>query len=121
MRRAMTHIWTVMNEEIEKKVPKARGLLNKLLRTADVGIRRNLLKHHFQPSEVATVPGLDDESDDLSDLTVVGGTSLVSPKDFSDVLVETIQNVRTDDEEMKYEIIEKIRAVAKETRVIIGE
>jgi len=66
--KALTHIYTLINEEMEKKVSKVQGLLNKLLRMENPNIRDNLLRHHLQPAPVAAAPGLDDfDDEDIED------------------------------------------------------
>lgn len=124
--RALLHINTVINEELEKKASRVQGLLNKLLRIDDAGIRDNLLRHHLTPVEVAAPP--DDPFDEGLDAAPPQlAAALVPPSRLAMGISQLIGNIdrqlrvavgETDD---RFEMTERIRSVAKEARLIIGE
>merc|ERR1719203_1647410 len=89
--RALTHIYTVINEEMEKKVSKVQALLNKLLRMEDPGVRENILRHHLQPSSIAAAPGLDDFDDEPSTPTLTA--ALVPPDRLALGIAELVAKV----------------------------
>lgn len=118
--RAMLHVYTVMNEELEKKVSRVRALVNKLMRMEDANIRANLLRHHLTPMEVAPSSDPDGPPGLMA--------AMVPPNRLAMGISELVQNVDRslkaivgEDEEARFEMIERIRQVAKEARAIIGE
>ncbi|CAK0850041.1 unnamed protein product [Prorocentrum cordatum] len=128
--RALMHIYTVMNEEMEKKVSKVQALLNKLLRMEDFdpNVRENILRHHLQPAEVAAPPGLDDFDDEPSAPTL--SAALVPPERLAKGIAELVAKVDQslqaalgeDDNTERFETLEKVRQVAKDdARRIIGD
>ena len=113
--RVLMHISTVMQEELEKKASRVRGMLNKLLRIEDEQIRNNILRDQLTPVEVAG-----------------GGSSLmaamVPPERLAPAIASLVQEVDRQmvavlgpDDESRYETMERIREVAKQARIIIGE
>lgn len=124
--RALMHIYTVMNEEMEKKVSKVQGLLNKLLRMEDPNVRENILRHHLQPAEVAAPPGLDDFDDEPDTPTL--SAALVPPERLAKGIAELVTKVDQslqaalgEDNTERFETLEKIREVAKDARRIVGD
>jgi len=124
--RALLHINTVINEELEKKVSRVRGLLNKLLRMDDAGIRDNLLRHHLTPMQVAA------PSEDLAGNEVDGTPQLVAALVPPDRLASAISQLISDvdrqlkavvgeADETRFDTIERIRLIAKEARLVVGE
>jgi len=120
--QVLMHIHTVMNEELEKKVPRVKSLLSKLLRIEDVSIRNNLLRHHLTPVEVAAAPMLDD--DGPGDLKA----ALVPPNRFAAAITQLVNDVDRQivavvgkEDESRFETLDRIRQVAKQARLIVGE
>lgn len=123
--RVLMHIYTVMNEELEKKSSRVNALISKLMRMEEPGIRNNLLRHHLTPVEVAAAaPDMDDG--------VPGGAplmaALVPPAKLAAGIAELVGNVDRqmraavgEHDETRFETLEKIRLVAKEARAIVGE
>eukprot|EP00435_Cladocopium_sp_Y103_P051482 s577_g16.t1 len=115
--QVLMHISTVMQEELEKKSSRVRGMLNKLLRIEDENIRNNILRDQLTPVEVAGAPG---------------GTPLmaaqVPPDRLAPAIASLVQEVDRQmvavlgpDDEGRYETMDRIRQVAKQARLIIGE
>lgn len=115
--QVLMHISTVMQEELEKKSSRVRGMLNKLLRIEDENIRNNILRDQLTPVEVAGAPG---------------GTPLmaaqVPPDRLAPALASLVSEVDRQmvavlgpDDEGRYETMDRIRQVAKQARLIIGE
>lgn len=124
--RALMHIYTVMNEEMEKKVSKVQALLNKLLRMEDPNVRENILRHHLQLAEVAAPPGLDDFDDEPNTPTL--SAALVPPerlaKGIADLVAKVDQSLQAalgEDNSERFETLEKIRQVSKDARRIVGD
>ena len=116
--QVLMHISTVMQEELEKKSSRVRGMLNKLLRIEDENIRNNILRDQLTPVEVAGAPE--------------GGTPLmaamVPPDRLAPAIASLVQEVDRQmvavlgpDDEGRYETMDRIRQVAKQARLIIGE
>ena len=115
--QVLMHIGTVMQEELEKKASRVRGMLNKLLRIEDENIRNNILRDQLTPVEVAAPSG---------------GTPLMAAMVPPDRLAPAIESLVKEvdrqmvavlgpDDEGRYETMERIRQVAKQARIIIGE
>jgi len=124
--RALMHVYTVMNEELEKKVSRVRALLNKLMRMDDESIRANLLRHHLTPVEVAAAPDPLTEGDGEGRPPLMA--SLVTPDRLaaaiSKLVGDTDRQMRAavgDSDEARFEITDRIRVIAKEARLMIGE
>merc|ERR1712032_1520034 len=122
--RAFMHIYTVMNEEMEKKVSRVRALLNKLLRMEDARIRANILRHHLGPTEVAAAPSPFDDEEAQPQLVA----ALVPPgrlaSAISNLVVDVDRQMKAslgEGDEARFETLERIRTVAKEARLVIGE
>jgi len=123
--RALMHIYSTMNEEMEKRVSRVRALLNKLLRMDDVNIRANILRHHLGPTEVAAAPS---PFDDLEETQPQLTAALVPPdrlaSAISDLVVDVDRQMKAsvgEKDEARFETLDRIRTIAKEARLIIGE
>eukprot|EP00931_Biecheleriopsis_adriatica_P111315 TRINITY_DN8567_c0_g1_i1.p1 TRINITY_DN8567_c0_g1~~TRINITY_DN8567_c0_g1_i1.p1 ORF type:complete len:369 (+),score=85.27 TRINITY_DN8567_c0_g1_i1:25-1131(+) len=120
--KVLMHLNTVISEELEKKLSRVRGLLNKLLRIEDEGIRNNILRHHLEPMEVPGAPDLDgDGGDKLM-------AALVPPSRLAPAISQLVRDVDRQmvavlgpDDDARYETMERIRQVAKQARLVIGE
>jgi hypothetical protein len=117
----LTHIYTRCQEEVEKTIPPGAALLNKLLRTTEATIRKNLYTHYLTvPSNVITAP-------DGSTVTLNARPVLVPLDQLAsaiDSAVLQIRNVEASggfDRESAAMMVEACRRVAKEARIVIGE
>lgn len=117
----LTHIYTRCQEEAEKNIPPGTALLNKILRTQEASIRKNLYEHYLAPQpSIITAP--DGSKLDLGEKPV-----LVSLEQFTaaiDGAVLQIRNVETAggfDKSSAAMMVESCRQVAKEARIVIGE
>jgi len=118
----LQHIYTRCQEEVEKSIPPAMALLNKLLRTTQAPIRRNLYQHYLtpQPNTITTPDGK---------IVELAGTQpvLVALTDFIDAIAKAVRQIRTvenaggTDRESAANMVEACRTIAKEARIIIGE
>lgn len=118
----LQHIYTRCQEEVEKTIPPAMALLNKLLRTTQAPIRRNLYQHYLtpQPNTITTPDGK---------IVELAGTQpvLVAMTDFIDAIANAVSQIRTvetaggTDRESAANMVEACRTIAKEARIIIGE
>ncbi|CAJ1408498.1 unnamed protein product [Effrenium voratum] len=117
--QVLMHISTVMQEELEKKASRVRAMLNKLLRIEDENIRNNILRDQLTPVEVAGAP-------------MGGGAPLMAAMvpwerlaPAIATLVEEVDRqmvaVLGPDDDARYETMERIREVAKQARLIIGD
>jgi len=121
--RALLHINTVINEELEKKVSRVRGLVNKLLRMDDASIRENLLRHHLTPVQVAAPP---DDDLDIGEPQLTA--ALVPPGRLASTISQLVGDIDRqlrvavgEDDEGRFDMLERIRIIAKEARLIIGD
>lgn len=118
----LQHIYTRCQEEVEKSIPPGLALLNKLLRTPEDPIRRNLYSHYLTPQKTKIT------SPDGKEIEL-GGTSapLVAMQDFIDGIAQTVKQIRTvetvgaTDKVSAANMVESCRSIAKEARAIIGE
>ena len=118
----LQHIYTRCQEELEKNVPPGIGLLNKLLRTDISSIRSNQLSHYLGPQKT-TITSPDGKTIDL------GGTGkpLVSHSEFINALSNAVTQIRTlesaggTDRLSATNLVENIRQVAMEARVVLVE
>jgi len=129
--RALMHINTLINEELEKKAPRVLGLLNKLLRMDDANIRSNILRHHLEPQEVKAALDIDfgdeeDSSDSGSSQPLMA--AMVRPSQLASGFSQMVDNVErqfraagAEADEVRYDTIDRIRAVAKEARLVVGD
>jgi hypothetical protein len=118
----LQHIYTRCQEEVEKSIPPGLALLNKLLRTPQMAIRRNLYTHYLTPQKTSIT------SPDGQEIAL-GGTSqpLVALEDFMDALALVVRQIRTaatvgaTDRVSAATMVESTRDIAKEARAILGE
>lgn len=121
--QVLIHMNTVVTEEMEKKAPRVRSLINKLVRIDDENIRDNLLRHHLTPVEVGAAPAMDEED---------GGSKLmaapVTPSKLGAGIAEVVSEldrqlkaVLGEEADQRFETLERIRLVAKQARFVIGD
>ena len=118
----LQHIYTRCQEEVEKTIPPAVALLNKLLRTEQPSIRSNLVSHYLTP------PSTTIKSPDGSELqlTPTSPTVLVPLPDFVSAIAEFVEQIRTvesaggTDRVAAAAMVEACRQVAKEVRVVVA-
>ena len=118
----LQHIYTRCQEELEKNVPPGMGLLNKLLRTEISSIRTNQLQYYLGP-QATSITSPDGKTIELNNGT--GGKALVSHGEFIDALSQAVNQIRTlekaggTDRLSAMNLIENIRRVAMEARVVL--
>jgi hypothetical protein len=118
----LQHIYTRCQEELEKNVAPGMGLLNKVLRTEISSIRTNQLQHYLGPQQT-TITSPDGKTINL------GGTGqpLVSHSEFVQAMSNSISQIRTieaaggTDRLSAVNLIENIRQIAMEARVVLVE
>jgi hypothetical protein len=118
----LQHIYTRCQEELEKNVAPGMGLLNKVLRTEISSIRTNQLEHYLGPQKT-TITSPDGKTIDL------GGTGkpLVSHTEFTEALSNAVTQIRTleaaggTDRLSAVNLVESIRQIAMEARVVLVE
>lgn len=121
-RQILQHVLTRCQEEVEKTIPAATALLNKLLRTQQPGIRSNLYQHYLTPQPNILISP-DGNEVNLGGLKPV----LVSLHDFVDAVSNAVKQIRTvqhaggTDRESAAVMVESCRQVAKEARIVVGE
>ena len=118
----LQHIYTRCQEELEKNVPPGMGLLNKLLRTEISSIRTNQLQYYLGP-QATSITSPDGTTIELQ--TNDGGKALVSHGEFVDAVSQAVARIRTleqaggTDRLSAMNLIENIRRVAMEARVVL--
>jgi len=118
----LQHILTRCQEEVEKKIPPETALLNKLLRTEQESIRANLYRHYLtpQPKKITTPDG---KVVELQGQTPV----LVPMEEFVEAIghaveqIRTVENAGATDPVLAASMVESVRQIAKEARLIIAE
>lgn len=120
----LKHVYTRCQEEVEKLVPPGAALLNKLLRTDQDGIRANQLQHYLCPQpDVITLP----DGQEIPVKDAERNKVLVPPPQLVEALAGTVQQIRTVekaggmDREAAANMVESIRSVAKEARIVIAQ
>ena len=119
----LQHIYTRCQEELEKNVPPGMGLLNKLLRTEISSIRTNQLQYYLGP-QATSITSPDGKTIELSN-NGTGGKALVSHGEFIGALSQAVSQIRTleksggTDRLSAMNLIENIRRVAMEARVVL--
>jgi hypothetical protein len=119
----LQHIYTRCQEELEKNVPPGMGLLNKLLRTEISSIRTNQLQYYLGP-QATSITSPDGKTIELSN-NGTGGKALVSHGEFIGALSQAVSQIRTleksggTDRVSAMNLIENIRRVAMEARVVL--
>ena len=86
----LQQIYTRCQEELEKSVSPGAGLLNKLLRTEDINIRANQLRHYLgpQPNVVVTPDG--------KEVPLQGNKeALVPPSQLIEAIDTAVKQIRT--------------------------
>lgn len=118
----LTHIHTRCQEEVEKNIPPGVALFNKLLRTEQPSIRRNIYDHYLGPKKTVI------ESPDGQKIELPGdGAPLVSHELFVTAIADAVKQIRTVEasggttKEAAANMVESCRSVAKEARIVIGE
>lgn len=122
MFQILQHIYTRCQEEVEKVINPGTALLNKLLRTDVDSIRNNQLNHYLchAPNTIRSPNG---KKIKLKS----NNRPLVSHGDFCNSIASAVQQIRTMkktgmiDSKMAANLVESIRQVAKEARIVIGE
>ena len=118
----LQHIYTRCQEELEKSVSPGAGLLNKLLRTEDINIRANQLRHYLgpQPNVVVTPDG--------KEVPLQGNKeALVPPSQLIEAIGTAVKQIRTvekaggTDVATAAGLVESCRQVAIESRLAIAE
>jgi len=118
----LQHIYTRCQEELEKNVPPGIGLLNKLLRTDIPSIRTNQLSHYLGP-QTTSITSPDGKTIELGG----SGKPLVSHTEFTDALSNAVDQIRTleaaggTDRLSATNLVENIRTIAKDARVVLVE
>ena len=119
----LQHIYTRCQEEVEKTINPGTALLNKLLRTEIDSIRENQLQHYLCPA-TTTITSPDGTILDLGGDT---NNSLVSHNDFVTAIGNTVTQIRTVEKSgattatMAANLVESIRQVAIDARIVIGD
>ena len=120
----LTHIHTRCQEEVEKTIPPGVALFNKLLRTEQPAIRRNIYDHYLVPQK-NVIKSPDGKEIELT--SVDGEKPLVAHDSFVAALADAVKQIRTVEQadgvsrEMAANMVESCRSVAKEARIVIGE
>lgn len=115
--RLMRHLYTRLQEELEKKTEPALALLHKLTRTDNAGIRQNLLRHNLVPQTETLLP-------DGSKLPMNPPVpALVEPMKLASVIEEAIDKVLSMpiDRAAIEATAEDIRQVAKEAHRVVAD
>ncbi len=118
----LQHIYTRCQEELEKNVPPGMGLLNKLLRTEISSIRTNQLQYYLGP-QATSITSPDGKTIELNNGS--GGKALVSHDEFISALSQAVTQIRSlekaggTDRLSAMNLIENIRRVAMEARVVL--
>jgi hypothetical protein len=118
----LQHIYTRCQEELEKNVPPGMGLLNKLLRTEISSIRTNQLQYYLGP-QATSITSPDGKTIELNNGS--GGKALVSHGEFITALSQAVNQIRSlekaggTDRLSAMNLIENIRRVAMEARVVL--
>lgn len=119
--RVMMHISTVMQEELEKKASRVKAMLNKLLRIEDENIRNNILRDQLTPVEVAGAPDLDGSGGQLMAAQVPWERLAPAIESLVKDVDRQMVAVLGPDDNARYETMDRIREVAKQARLIIGD
>eukprot|EP00439_Symbiodinium_sp_Y106_P077733 s938_g16.t1 len=125
--RVMMHISTVMQEELEKKASRVKAMLNKLLRIEDENIRslgaerNNILRDQLTPVEIAGAPDLDGSGGQLMAAQVPWERLAPAIESLVKDVDRQMVAVLGPDDNARYETMDRIREVAKQARLIIGD
>jgi len=119
----LRHVYTRCQEEVEKNVQPGVALLNKILRTDQVSIRANQLRHYLGKPEEKMITTPDGKQIPLKNT----GKALVPPSDLVLALANAVAQVRQvekaggTDRETAANLVESCRQVAIEARLALGE
>ena len=118
----LQHIYTRCQEELEKSVSPGPGLLNKLLRTDDINIRANQLRHYLgpQPNVVVTPDGKEVPLQGNKE-ALVPAQELIGAISTAVKQVRTVEKAGGTDVETAAGLVESCRQVAIEARMAIAE
>jgi len=120
----LQHIYTRCQEEVEKVINPGTALLNKLLRTEVDSIRQNQLNHYLCPKPTTI------RSPDGKEIVLNNGIPtkpLVAHPDFTEAIGNAVVQIRTVEKsgaaspEVAADLVETIRTVAIEARIVIGD
>lgn len=112
-----THLLTRMQEELEKRADPAMGLLHRLLRTDDAGLRERVLEDFLVPKKSVSIPG--GESVQLA----TPAPPKVSAAEFGDAIrnaVAALASVELSNGAVA-QSVEQCRLVAKQAREIVAQ
>ncbi|EKX40126.1 hypothetical protein GUITHDRAFT_113862 [Guillardia theta CCMP2712] len=123
--RVLGHIYTRVQEELEKRAKPSLGLLHKLLRLIDEpGIRMNLLEHNLKPK-----PEEEQEYVYVDGKLIKDSGALVKPEELVEAIKLYMERVRALDqvedesnkvtEETIGQAFEDCRVIAKDARAVI--
>ena len=115
--RLLQHLYTRLQEELEKKTKPALALLHKLTRMDNPGVRANLLTHNLVPQTETKLP-------DGSVLPLQSpAPAMVPPMDLAEAIESTIDKVLAlpIDRAAIEATAEDIKTVAKEARNVVAE
>jgi hypothetical protein len=118
----LRHIYTRCQEEMEKSLPPGSALLNKLLRTEQAAIRKNLYEHYLTPQK-QTIKSPDGKEIKLEGVTpvLVPLTDFVRAIDKAVLQIRTVENAGATDRESAAMMVEGCRQVAKEALSVVGD
>lgn len=118
----LQHIYTRCQEELEKSVSPGAGLLNKLLRTDDINIRANQLRHYLgpQPNVVVTPDGKEVPLEGNKE-ALVPSSELIEAIGTAIKQIRTVEKAGGADVATAAGLVESCRQVAIEARMAIGE
>ena len=115
--KLLSHIHTRLQEELEKKSEPGMALLHKLTRTAEAGLRGNILRHYLVPQSTVRTP-------DGRELALSSpSTAIVTPDAFAAAVADALRKVSAieADQDVLASTVEEIRQVAKEARQVVAD
>jgi len=111
------HIASRVQEELEKKASPEMGLVHKLMRTKDAGLRGRILGYYLTPQREILLP--DTTSIPLDEPK----PARVDPMDFSRSITEivgTLRSMDVDGDTIR-SMIDEVKQIAKEARQVIAD
>jgi hypothetical protein len=117
MVRLLGHLHTVTQEELEKRTDPALGLLHKLTRLDDAGIRGRVLREYLVGKKTLALP-------DGSEMPLKEpAKAQIAPLDFAGAVEQTLDKVLAlpVEREQIASTVETVRLVAKEARAVVEE
>jgi len=113
--RLLSHLHTRTQEELEKKSAPGLGLLHKLTRTPDAGLRDRIIRHHMSPQTEVLLP--DGQKLPLAEPKA----AMVDPLDFAGAVEDALNKVLAMplERQLVMSTVEEIRTVAKEARAVV--